>query len=249
MKRILFLLLMLPAQAARANIALSPLFLEFDADSKNRSKQVRFTNTTNEEMGYTIRLVNFRQEADGSYTPVKNPPEGGAFADEHIEFSPRLAKLKPMESQTVRVQRRGMASGADGEYVSHLLIQESPPEKKTNSPSNGKGLSIELRAIYGVSIPVMIKKGELFSSASIKGFKIADTTATAVIERAGTRSFLGTAIVKSGGEEIGRIENFRVFTTTKQRTLKIPLSQKPSAQAELILIDGRGDEILETKSI
>ena len=249
MKKILVLIFLLSPTMARGNIALSPLFIEFDADSRNRSQMVRFTNTTGGEMEYTIRLVNFKQESDGSYTPVKTPSGNDMFADAYLEFSPRLAKLKPMDSQVIRIQRRGMAAARDGEYVSHLLIQETAGENKGSEQNNGGAMTISLRALYGVSIPVMIKKGAISSSATIKDSTINDGYATATIRRNGDRSFIGTVIIRERGKEIGRINDFRIFTTTKQRRLKIPLNKKPDGMAEIILIDGRKNEVLETKNI
>ncbi|MDR0449418.1 MAG: hypothetical protein LBG89_03090 [Rickettsiales bacterium] len=232
------------------NISLSPFFLEFDADSKNKSGQVRFTNSTSETRTYNIKLVNFKQNKDGSYTTITAPVDGNPSADYYLEYSPRQVSLPSMKSQVVRVQRRGMAGAAPGEYVSHLLVQEVPKEKKSEN-KKPEGISIDLKVVYGISIPVIITKGSLSASARIKSAKISkkDHVAEVEIERSGDRSFFGSIIIKDNGSEIGKISDFRIFTTTKSRVLKVPLSKNPSGEASATLIDGRTGEIAGIKGI
>lgn len=252
MKKLFFILLALLSGAAYANISLSPFYIEFDANSSNRSAQVRFTNTTNRNQTYNIRMVNFAQSSDGGYVPISTPRDGNPFASTYLEFSPRVVSLEPGESQVVRLLRRGMAGVPDGEYVSHLMIQEDAANVPS-APSGGDGLIINLRPIYGVSIPVMIEKGKLSSTARVAGTKILRDgdkyVADITVERFGNRSFRGTLIVRDNGREIGRVDNFRIFMTTPSRVLRVPLSGGPGDDISVTLIDGTNNETLESKSI
>lgn len=239
--------------SALANIAISPFFIEFDADSKNRSGQVRFTNTTDGVMTYTIKMVNFKQESDGAYTLITKSIAGNPFADVYLDYSPRLVTLKPLESQVIRIQRRGMAMAGDGEYVSHLLVQEVLKEKKQPKQNNKKDLEIKLETIYGVSIPIMIEKGNVSATARVKKTKVSSRdgvyTADVTVERFGTRSFEGSLLVKDDGKEIGRIASFRIFMTTPDRIIKVPLDQKPKGLVSVTLVNEFNNEVLESKSI
>lgn len=239
--------------SARANISLSPYYLELN-DIDGRNGQVRFTNNSGATKTYDISLVNFKQEKDGKYTPITAALPGNPFADAYLEWAPHRATLEPGQSQVVRVRRRGMAAAPDGEYVSHMLIRELPGDADMYGTynDNKNGLTINLRALYGVSIPVMIVRGRLWSDARIDSVKIQKSNtgpiASVNVSRSGTRSFFGTLIVRNGRRELGRLENFRIFMTTPSRTLEIPLSRMPDGAATVTLIDESTDETLETKS-
>ena len=239
---------------ARANISLMPFFVELDATSRNRTAQVRFTNTSNQAHTYNIKMVNFKQNADGSYTPINDPIVGNPFADKYLEWAPHQVTLEPNQSQVIRIQRQSMATASDGEYVSHLLIQEQEsPRAPSATTKKTDGVAINLTALYGVSIPVMIENGDLSAVAKIESVKIIDQgqgpIARVNVVRSGTRSFTGTLVVRAGRREYGRVEKFRIFLTTPNRVIDIPLTSMPPRDASVILIDEKTDETLETKHI
>lgn len=244
--------LMMPI-VGRANISLSPFYIELDAASRDRTGQVRFTNTSKETHTYNIKMVNFKQGADGSYTTIDSPIIGNPFADQYLEWSPHQVTLNPGQSQVVRIQRRPMATASDAEYVSHLLIQEQETAPLSEPIKKPEGLSINLTALYGVSIPVMIENGDLSATARIENVQVLDQgkgmIARVRVGRGGTRSFYGTLVVKDGGREYGRVEKFRIFMTTPYRVIDIPLKSYPPRGAEVILIDEKTNEPLETKRL
>lgn len=240
--------------AASANISLSPYFVEMN-DAAARTGQVRFTNTSQSEKTYNIDIVNFEQTSDGSYKKISEPLPGNPFADPYLEWSPHQVTLQPGQSQVVRIRRRGMATAPVGEYVSHMLIQEqaAPDKMYGTSKGNGGGLVINLKPLYGVSIPVMIERGHLTATARIGDVRIANQngkpTAIVPVLRSGNRSFYGTVVVSQGRRELGRISEFRIFMTTPQRVLQVPLSAAPSDDITVTLIDENTNETLETKSL
>lgn len=254
MKKIFLLFCFLLPTFSFANISVSPFYLEFDADSNKRMGQVRFTNNSTEEKTYNIKITNFQQDNMGKYSPVDENTEGILLAEDYLEWSPHRVTLKPNESQVIRVQRRGMATVADGEYVSHLLIQEQAKNIEKNYESENDGsLVINLQALYEVSIPVMIENGDLECNAKIKKIKLDKNSKSpklsVVVEREGDRSFYGTLVVKQGKEEIGRINKFRIFTTTETRNIDVPLTQVPNGEVSVVLMDEKKNEVLETKLI
>lgn len=240
--------------AALANISLTPFFVELDAASRDRTAQVRFTNTSNDIKTYNIKMVNFKQESDGSYTPLDEPIMANPFAEPYLEWSPHQVTLNPNQSQVVRIQRRPMATASDAEYVSHLLIQEQESDFALPDPAEtSDGINIQLTALYGVSIPVMIENGNLSATANIEKVQVLDPghglVARVTVGRGGTRSFYGRLVVRDGNKEYGRIEKFRIFMTTPSRVIDVPLSSYPPRGAEVVLIDEKTNETLETKRI
>lgn len=254
MLRLIFCCALLMPVAAFGNISLTPFFIELDAASRDRTGQVRFTNTSNEVKTYNIKMVNFKQEEDGSYTSIEEPIIANPFAEPYLEWSPHQVTLQPNQSQVVRIQRRPMATASDAEYVSHLLIQEQESDSlPTDTANKSDGINIQLTALYGVSIPVMIENGNLTTTASIDSVKIQDDghglIARVRVGRGGTRSFYGRLVVRDGSKEYGRIEKFRIFMTTPSRVIDVPLSSYPPRGAEVVLIDEKTNETLETQRI
>lgn len=239
--------------AAGANLAISTFYVLFDAGSAKRTEVVRVTNNSNSQKVYRISLINFKQNADGTYSEIEQPLPGNPFASPYIGFSPHETSLVPGQTQTIRLVRRPMAAAADGEYVSHLLVRELPEKNKKEQTSNSGELKIDIKALYGVTIPVIIDKGNLHSSAAISSASVNNKAekpyASVNVKRNGTRSFWGNLIVKQGKKEIGRVNGFKIFMTTPDRQIKIPLSEKIVSGGQVILEDARTNETISSKNL
>lgn len=241
MKRVItFIFLTFFPGMAFCNISLYPFYLSFDADSSKRSAQMRFTNTSTEKKSYVVELVNYVQQKDGSYKPVA-VKSGGLFADKYLDYSPHSVTLDPGKSQVVRLKRKGMAAASDGEYVSHLMVRELEG-KKAKPTKKASGISVDIKPLYGITIPVIIDKGNLNSAGAIESHKTLGNVQEVVVTRTGDRSFFGTVIVKEHGKEIGKVSKFRIFTDTPERVLKVPLNRTPSGSVSITLIDEDADE-------
>lgn len=241
------------SKTAWSNITISPFFIQFDADSKQRADLVRITNSSSKTKTYRIKMVNYRQLEDGKYQEITEPLAGNPFAAPYIGFSPRETTLEPRQSQTIRLQRKPMAAAKDGEYVSHLMVQEMPGSQSKEEVISSNGITIDIRALYGVTIPVIIDKGNLTNHGAITNIKVVKNTsqpyAEVMVKRSGTQSFWGTLVIKEGKEEIGRINNFKIFLSTPQRLVKVPLSKIPSPKDRVILMDGRTDDVISSQEI
>ncbi len=236
---------------ARANLAVSSFYVWFDANSPKRTEVVRVTNNSNVKKSYRIKLINFEQHPDGSYTDLKQALSGNPFAEPYISFSPHETSLEPGQTQTIRVIRKPMAAAADGEYVSHLLIRELPEKTVVKSQNNNGELKIDIKALYGVTMPVIIDKGNLHDSAEIKNVSLSNNARepylSVKVERKGNRSFWGNLIVLQGSKEIGRVNGFKIFMTTPVREIKIPLNEKIVSGGKVILEDARSHETIASK--
>lgn len=253
-KRLLKFLMMLVVFpcAARANLTVSSFYVLFDANSPKRTEVVRVTNNSNTSKTYRIKMINFKQNPDGSYSEIEQPVLGNPFAAPYVSFSPHETTLAPQQTQTIRLVRKPMAAAADGEYVSHLLIRELPEKKAPDKQDTNGALKIDIKALYGVSIPVIVDKGKLHSSAQISSVKVNNGAKPSVdvkVKRAGNRSFWGNLIVKKGKKEIGRVNGFKIFMTTPERNMQVPLSEKIVSGGQVILEDARTNETIASKNL
>lgn len=233
-----------------ADLSISPFYLLFNADSNKRTDIVRFTNNSVEKKTYRIRMVNYKQLEDGRYTEISEALPNNPFASPYVNFAPHETTLEPRQSQTIRVQRKAMPVAPDGEYVSHLMIQEMPNDVRPSKTDNDNKLRIDIKALYGITIPVIIDKGDLKAMGKISQARLISGTKPEVavlVNRQGTKSFWGTLVVTEKGKEIGRVNEFKIFLTTPNRLVKVPLSQKPNGKIKVTLWDARTNEMVMEK--
>ena len=231
------MIFVLCAKFAPANIALYPHSLEFEASSKKRVQNVRVINNSGEQKTYRVSFVNLAQTNTGAYREL-TPEDSVNTADMYLFFSPRQFTLKPAEVQTLNIMRRPAADMADGEYVSHLKISEvdipDPREKAAREDDDGaKTLTIKLKALYAVTIPVIIHKGALESKVEISEVSLRRQDGKPVLEvilrHEGTKSARGDIIVLDGRKKvIGQSNNVRIFPYVRERRVLIPLSKNES---------------------
>lgn len=256
MKKTAFLILFaltIVLKSAQANLSISSFYVFFDANSPKRTDVIRLTNNTNLSKTYRLKLINFKQNADGSYSPLDKALPGNPFASPYIGFSPHETTLAPGQSQTVRLMRKPMAAAADGEYVSHLFVQELPEKRQTPAADGQQQIKIDIKALYGLTIPVIIDKGNLSSSAKITRTVVKNNGSKpyieATVKRSGNRSFWGNLIVTQNGKEIGRVNGFKIFLTTPERQIQIPLTEKMTSSGRITLEDARTNAVIVSKNL
>jgi hypothetical protein len=171
------------------------------------------------------------------------------FADTLVRFSPRRVELPPGVPQTVRVQVRLPAGLPAGEYRSHMTFRAVP----TNAPEEASsqeavaGVQMKLRAVYGVSVPVIVRRGLTAAELSLSNPHIepgrgADPSAklAVVLRRTGNRSIYGdltAVLVREGRPDVvvGRAKGLAVYSPNAQRNFLLPVQLPPvlDARAQL----------------
>ena len=199
-------------------------------------------------------------EADGNLVPTEQPAAEEGFAGELIRYAPRQITLDPGVTQTVRVMFRRRPGMKEGEYRSHLLFQQVPEATAlSGGEAGGSGLSLQIQAIFGVSIPVLVRHGELQASGRLtdaKAVRLQDGRQglSLKVERAGNKSLRGNLIAKLGEREVGRINNLAVYLSTPSRSVVMALATEPGEslsgkELSLHLEPHRPDESLEIAGV
>ncbi len=242
-KKILVCFLLLGFQNVYANISVFPYNIDFEAESNKRVQTVRVINTSESTQTYRVSFVNFVQNEDGELTEVSNT--NGLFADKFLNWSPRQFTLKPNEVQTINIARKSMALAPNGEFVSHLKIREvamgDPRIKNDNPPSDT--LSMQLKALFAITLPVTITKGKnLNHETTVENYKILqDGLLVLTLKRSGNLSSrVNIAVINDKNEEIGRINNVKIYLSTDKLNLSVVLDKsKLSNHLRLKLEDAR----------
>ena len=225
---------------AVAQLMVTPTRVVFEGNE--RTKQVNLINNGADTGRFKISFVRKNMTAEGGLKAIEEN-EPGLYSDEMVRFSPRLVTLAPGQSQTVRLMLRKKSGTADGEYRSHMMFQSLPDAATTDvshlTSENTDKLSIQLIPVVGITIPVIVRQGNLSEDVSLSGFEIkqantvkAQSVLSLQINREGNKSTYGDFRVyftPKGGVPmvIGRLNGVAVYTSINSRTLDIQL-QIPS---------------------
>jgi hypothetical protein len=220
-----------PARAQDlGGISVSPKRVVFEG--RTRSAEVMLINRADEPATYRVSFENRRMKEDGSLEVVTAPDPGQNFADQMIRYSPRQVVVPAGSSQTVRLLLRLPAELADGEYRSHMVFSSVPKPSagQTIDPASLKPgeISVALIPTYVITIPVIVRKGDVSVTASLSDLKLAKTgsgPALALkIARQGNRSTYGDMLVTQGGgdEPVALIRGVSVYTPNASRTIAVP---------------------------
>lgn len=218
---------------AQGNLLINPKRVVFDGGS--RSQEINLINIGKDSARYAVSFVQYRMTSDGRLELIDKPDPGQLFADKNLRIFPRTVVLAPNEAQVVKVQVTQTDKLQPGEYRSHLyfraLAEERPLGLKEDTPDS-KDLSVQLKAVFGISIPVIIRKGTSTAKASISEVHIANTgtgpVASFRINRSGNMSVYGDITVEhiSAGGKVtvaGLAKGVSVYAPMPYREMQLVL--------------------------
>ncbi len=210
-------------------------------EGRKRTEQVVVINRGTEPATYRIRFKNMRMTEDGEYEDIEQALPNEKFARELIRFSPRQVVIPPGESQVVRLLLRKSKDLPEGEYRSHLFFQSVPPESSGEDievvAGDEKKIGVTLIPIFGLTIPVIVRHGNLEATAEIVNAKVMRSNhaeqppfLSFQISRQGSQSLFGdisvTWIRDKGGPslEVARVNGIAVFTPNPTRAVSQTLT-------------------------
>jgi hypothetical protein len=208
--------------------------------NKGRSAEVLLINSGKDQATYRISFKNMKMDENGGLQETPKA-KGELTAEDLIRFSPREVKLEPGGSQIVRIQVRKPKDLAPGEYRSHMVFRAVPTaapsvptveRKEPASPEPPKeGLSVDIRVVYGVSIPIFVRHGPIRVEASLSDLRLEPPAKAGEapvlhlrIQREGNRSVLGNLVANwrpKGGtaSRIDVMKNFPVYSNLPYRNV------------------------------
>lgn len=257
------LLAMVPTPAARAGVGdllVAPTRIILDG---GRGTEIILNNIGDETATYRISVELRRMKPDGGFEDVTVPNAQEVIARDMIVYAPRRVTLPPRQPQTIRIAARAPAGLADGEYRVHLLFRAIPPaQAPVKTPADFKGIGFALTPIYGVTIPVIVRLGNLSAQAGIANVgKIQQGGKPAIaleLSRAGSRSTFGEVrVIKAGlPTPLASQKGIAVYTELDKRQVTLPIDDALIAQASgpvtvqyLETVDGVTTKLAETTAI
>jgi hypothetical protein len=222
---------------AAGELMVTPTRIVFEL--RTRTAQVTLVNQGSDTSNFRISFVRQNMTEAGDFVEVAES-EAGLYSDPMIRFSPRQVSLPPGQSQVIRLQLRKPSDLVDGEYRSHMLFQALPPSSSNSvniaATDSTEGITIELIPIVGVSIPVIVRHGNLSSNATLSdpGIIPADDANSSPkiavdINRKGNSSIYGDLRVSftANGEEpvvVAQANGLAVYANIDRRRFTMPIS-------------------------
>jgi P pilus assembly chaperone PapD len=227
-----------PARAA-GDLLVAPTRVVLDG---RRGAEVILNNIGAEEATYRISLELRRMTDNGKLDEITpetaNDKEKAAL--EIIRFAPRRVTLPPNQPQSIRIGMQATETLPDGEYRAHMLfraIPKTPEATAEESPANG--LKINLIPVYGVTIPVIVRKGELKATAAIANAEIARNAEGVQalqfdLARSGERSVFGEVHVNKPGvaEPLMVAKGIAVYPELASRQVSLPVDDATAAKVK-----------------
>lgn len=224
-----------PANAA-GDLLIAPTRVILDG---RRGAEVILNNIGDEEATYRITLELRRMNVQGRLDDVDvagaNDKEKSAL--DIIRYAPRRVTLPPNQPQSIRIGLQAIDTLPDGEYRAHMLFRAIPKTPAADgSADSGNSLRIQLIPIYGISIPVIVRKGNLQGTAALANVRMGRDNEGPTLEfdmaRQGDKSIFGEIHVTKPGqsEPLSVAKGIAIYPEVASRSVSLPLPAEVAAK-------------------
>ena len=229
--------LVAPASArAAGDLLVAPTRIILDG---RRGTEIILNNIGSEEATYRISLELRRMSKIGRLVEV-SPDDVTAkeiAVKKIIRYAPRRVTLPPNQPQSIRIGLTRMQDLPDGEYRAHMLFRAIPKAASvTETRDVGNGVQIQLIPVYGVTIPIIIRKGKLEAQAALANPRVQnDEDGVALkldLSRQGNRSVFGEIRVTKPGLSTPVIiaRGIAIYPELDSRTVTLPINEEVASQ-------------------
>jgi len=148
--------------AAQAQVSLSPMIIELQAERGQAQGVINITNNTPEEFRARVYVEPFTYTRDEGFTTLPSDPDD---LTPYLQFSPRELSVPPNASRRIRFVSRFPPSMPQGEYRA-VIFTENLVETLTST-----GVQVDLKTRIGAT--VFIRNGELLSALTATTARVA----------------------------------------------------------------------------
>lgn len=221
-------------QGGAGDLLVAPTRVVLDG---RRGAEVILNNIGDEPATYRVSVELRRMTPAGGLVDVAEPSAEEQLAREMIVYAPRRITLAPRQPQSIRIAARAPAGVADGEYRVHMPFRAIPPANPVAAPGNARGVRFALIPVYGVTIPVIVRLGNLEAKAAIANVRLEQQDGKPAIAlditRSGDRSTFGTVRVLKAGikDPIAVQRAVAVYKEVGTRHLTVAVDEKFAAHA------------------
>jgi hypothetical protein len=239
-KRIIFMMLIvmlslsIPSKA-QGNLLITPMRVVFEGNKQKA--ELNLVNIGTDTSTYSVSFRQYNMTEEGMLKLIEKPETTQMYAEPYLRIFPRRVTLAPGEAQVIMLQFRRKPDMLAGEYRSHIWFRS---EKNYNELGkrelllDSNQLSVSIIPIFGITIPVIIRSGEVSVSATLSNLKLdiqqgTLQNLTLTINRTGNISIYGDIIIKytpvqGKPYEIGTVKGVGVYTDINKRNINVKLN-------------------------
>jgi P pilus assembly chaperone PapD len=231
-------LLVLPtaAEAGVGDLLVAPTRIVLDG---RKGAEIILNNIGDEPATYRVSIEFRRMTEAGDLVDVTTPTGTDQKAEDMIVYAPRKVTLAPNQPQAIRIAARPGQGIADGEYRVHMLFRAIPPATPVvQAPAEqAKGVQFKLTPVYGVTIPVIVRLGNLQATAGIADVRLEKKDGAVAVgldlTRTGSRSTYGEVRVLKAGvkDPIAIQKGVAIYTEVGKRHVSVPVADAFKASA------------------
>jgi hypothetical protein len=235
-KSIFFLLIICCSNIiyAQGDLMIMPKRLVFEGSK--RAQEIHLVNTGKDSATYKLSFVQYKMTETGSFEQIEAPEKNQRFASNFLRYYPRVVSLGPREAQTVRIQLTKSNLLQEGEYRSHIYFRAEEKQKALGEEAksdNTEDISIRIKTVFGISIPVIIRNGEDSTSIEFSDLILNHDKEvpelTMVLNRKGNMSVYGNLLIthispEGRATEISMIKGIAVYTPNQRRIFTMTLN-------------------------
>ena len=159
-----------------------------------------------------------------------------------IVYAPRRVTLAPHEPQSIRIAARPPQGLPDGEYRVHLLFRAIPPSTPVTAAGDAppRASSSQLIPVYGVTIPVIVRLGNLEATAGISNVALEKKDGKTSVSLDLSRSGIALDLRRGAGAEGRRQGPDRDPEDRSRSTPRSAAATSPSRSTTRYKGDARG---------
>ena len=220
-----------PASAGIGDLLVAPTRIVLDG---RKGAEIILNNIGDEPATYRISVEFRRMTPDGGLVDVATPSAEDKLAEDMIVYAPRRVTLAPHQPQSIRVSARAPQGLPDGEYRVHMLFRAIPPAhpvSNAQAAESPKGIRFALIPVYGVTIPVIVRFGNLSAKAGIANVHLETRDGKPAValdlSRSGDRSTFGEVRVFKAGvrDPIAIQKAVAIYKEVATRSVSIPVDE------------------------
>ncbi len=223
--------------SAQGDLLVTPKRVVFEGNKQK--EELNLLNLGSDTATFSISFVQRNMNEDGSFMNVEHPDSLAMLAEPYLRVFPRKVTLAPGEPQVVSLQCKRRPDMKAGEYRSHLYFRSEKDYTalgSKNKPVDSTNLSVQLIPIFGISIPVIIRSGEVKVAASFSDLKLEIQNDTIpvlklTVNRTGNISVYGNFKVdyvplQGKPYTVGVINGVGIYTNINKRFISIRLKNE-----------------------
>ena len=225
--------------SAQGDLLITPKRVVFEGNKQQA--ELNLMNTGTDTATYSVSFRNYNMTEQGQLALIEKSDSTLMLAEPYLRIFPRLITLAPGEAQDIMLQFRRKVDMIAGEYRSHIWFRDEKnyaPLGKQKPSLDQNQLSVSVTAIFGITIPVIIRIGALSVSATLSDLKLETKEDTIqnlklTINRMGNISINGklkVEYISSKGKSCQvALMNVGIYTNLKKRAISIKLNN-PNGQ-------------------